>query len=42
MRELTSDSREIDAILHRGAEKADALSAPVLAEVKRIVGFLKP
>ncbi len=42
MRELTSDSGEIDAILRRGAEKADALSAPVLAEVKRIVGFLKP
>jgi hypothetical protein len=33
--------RDIDAILHRGAAKADALSAPVLAEVKRIVGFLK-
>jgi tryptophanyl-tRNA synthetase len=42
MRELTSDSGEIDAILRRGAEKADALSAPVLTEVKRIVGFLKP
>jgi tryptophanyl-tRNA synthetase len=42
MRELTTDSGEIDAILRRGAEKADALSAPVLAEVKRIVGFLRP
>jgi tryptophanyl-tRNA synthetase len=41
MRELTSDTSEIDAILRRGAAKADALSAPVLAEVKRIVGFLK-
>src|SRR5258707_6544023 len=38
MRELTSDTSEIDAILHRGAAKANALSAPVLAEVKRIVG----
>src|SRR5215468_10659947 len=28
MRELTSDTAEIDAILRRGAEKADALSAP--------------
>ncbi len=41
MRELTGDPTEIDAILRRGAEKAEALSAPVLAEVKRIVGFLK-
>ncbi|MBL8836226.1 MAG: tryptophan--tRNA ligase [Alphaproteobacteria bacterium] len=42
MRELTSDPTEIDGILARGAEKADAMSAPLLAEVKRIVGFLRP
>ena len=39
--DLDDDTTEIDAILRRGAEKAEALSAPVLAEVKQIVGFLK-
>ena len=40
MRRLLSDPAEIDSLLRRGAEKAHALASPVLAEVKRIVGFV--
>ena len=40
MRRLLSDPAEIDGLLRRGAEKAHALSAPVLADVKRVVGFV--
>jgi tryptophanyl-tRNA synthetase len=40
MRRLLSDPAEIDGLLRRGAEKAHALASPVLAEVKRIVGFV--
>src|ERR1700726_1249047 len=40
MRRLLSDPAEIDGLLRRGAEKAHALAAPVLADVKRVVGFV--
>ncbi|MGH6888425.1 MAG: tryptophan--tRNA ligase [Rhizomicrobium sp.] len=40
MRRLLADPAEIDCLLRRGAEKARALADPVLAEVKRIVGFV--
>ncbi len=36
---LLDDRTEIEAILERGTERAAALSEPILAEVKRIVGF---
>jgi tryptophanyl-tRNA synthetase len=42
MQRLMNDPAEIDATLRRGAEKARALSAPILDDVYRIVGFLKP
>jgi tryptophanyl-tRNA synthetase len=40
MRRLMGDPAEIDRILKSGAEKARAIAAPVMDEVKRLVGFL--
>jgi tryptophanyl-tRNA synthetase len=40
MRRLLADTTEIDRILKSGAEKASTLAAPVMAEVKRLVGFV--
>ena len=42
MRRLTADPGAVDAILRQGAEKARALSAPVLREVYEAVGLLRP
>lgn len=41
MRELMSDVGYIDSILKKGAQNADAIAQPVLAEVKDLVGFLR-
>ncbi|MEE4350678.1 MAG: tryptophan--tRNA ligase [Pacificimonas sp.] len=40
-RELKADRKRIDSILREGAEKANAMAAPVLEEAKRAVGFLR-
>jgi len=40
MRRLIADQAEIDRILRAGAGRAHALAAPVMAEVKRVVGFV--
>ena len=40
MKRLMDHPAEIDRILKRGADKANALAGPVLAEVYRTVGFL--
>ena len=40
MNRLLDDSVEIDRILKKGTEQARARAEPVLAEVKKIVGFL--
>jgi tryptophanyl-tRNA synthetase len=40
MRRLLADPAEIDRILADGASRADALAAPILKDVKRLVGFL--
>ena len=40
MRRLLNDRAEIDRILKAGAGRAHALAAPILAEVRRIVGFV--
>ena len=40
MRRLLADPGEIDRILADGAAKARALAEPIMAEVKRIVGFV--
>ncbi|MFZ5790301.1 MAG: tryptophan--tRNA ligase [Pseudomonadota bacterium] len=42
MKRLLADPAEIDGVLRDGAERARALSAPILAEVEDIVGFLRP
>jgi tryptophanyl-tRNA synthetase len=39
---LEADPAEIDRVLADGAERARAIAEPVLAETKRIVGFLAP
>ncbi len=40
MKRLLADPAEIDRILASSAERASAVAAPVMAEVKRIVGFV--
>jgi len=40
MNALMGDTAAIDAILRDGAEKANAIAQPILAEAKRLVGFL--
>ena len=40
MARLMDDPAEIDRILTDGAERANALAQPVLAQVKKIVGFI--
>ncbi len=40
MTRILEDEAEIDRLLARGAERARAIAAPVVDEVKRIVGFV--
>jgi tryptophanyl-tRNA synthetase len=40
MRRLLADPGEIDSILKAGAARAMAIAAPVMAEVRRLVGFV--
>jgi tryptophanyl-tRNA synthetase len=40
MRRLLADPAEIDRILRDGADKARATAAPVMAEVRRVMGFV--
>jgi tryptophanyl-tRNA synthetase len=40
MRRLLSDPAEIDRILKSGAERAHAVAAPIMDEVKKLVGFV--
>jgi tryptophanyl-tRNA synthetase len=42
MQRLVKDPGHVDRVLRDGAERANALAEPVLAEVERIVGWLKP
>ncbi|MCO5090485.1 tryptophan--tRNA ligase [Bosea sp. (in: a-proteobacteria)] len=41
MRRLLAEPRHIDAILGAGADRADAIAAPIMREVKDIVGFVR-
>ena len=41
MRRLMDDTSHIDAILHDGAERAGAIAARTMADVRDIIGFLK-
>jgi tryptophanyl-tRNA synthetase len=40
MLRLLEDTASLDAALRRGAEKAEAIANPILAEVKQAMGFL--
>ena len=40
MRALLADPAEIDRVLKSGSERALAIAAPVMAEVRRLVGFV--
>jgi len=42
MRELMDDQASIDAVLRKGAERARAMSEPILKEIHDIVGFVRP
>ncbi|CAA7615877.1 tryptophan--tRNA ligase [Magnetospirillum sp. SS-4] len=42
MKRLMDDPAHIDSVLRSGAERADAIARPIIAEVYDIVGFLKP
>ena len=42
MRRLMEDTSSVDAVLRDGAERARALSEPILREIQDIVGFLRP
>lgn len=42
MQRLMKDPGHVDAILRNGAERARAIAAPILADVYKTVGFLKP
>ncbi len=42
MRRLLDDPGYVDAVLRDGAERARAITAPILREVQDIVGFLHP
>jgi len=42
MKRLVAEPHHIDAILHDGAERARAISRPVIDEVMDIVGFVHP
>ena len=42
MQRLMKDPGHVDGVLHSGAERARNLAAPILEEVYRTVGFLKP
>jgi tryptophanyl-tRNA synthetase len=39
---ILADAGHLDAVLRRGAERANALAAPILEEVKDLVGMLRP
>ena len=42
MRRIAGDPGYIDGVLRRGAERARAISEPIMARVQDIVGFLRP
>jgi tryptophanyl-tRNA synthetase len=42
MRRLMADPGHIDAVLRKGAERAEAIAIPILREVQDITGLLRP
>ena len=41
MQRLMADPGYVDGVLRDGAERADAIAAPILREVQDLVGFLR-
>ena len=41
-RDILADQSGIDAILRDGAEKANAIAAPIMEDVRRAVGYWRP
>jgi tryptophanyl-tRNA synthetase len=41
-REILADPAEIDRTLAKGADQARAVAAPIIDEVRRVVGFWRP
>jgi tryptophanyl-tRNA synthetase len=41
MKRLLADRRHIDAVLSLGAERARAIAAPIMRDVKDVVGLLR-
>ena len=41
-RDILADQSGIDAILKSGAERADAIAAPIMEDVRRAVGYWRP
>ncbi len=42
MRRLTGDPAYVDSVLKDGADRANAIAGPILAEIQEVVGFLRP
>ena len=42
MRRLMNDPGEVDRVLKDGAARANAIAAPVMDEVRKVVGFWRP
>jgi tryptophanyl-tRNA synthetase len=42
MRRLMNDPAEVDRVLKTGTERANAIAAPIMEDVRRIVGFWRP
>lgn len=42
MRRLMNDPGEVDRVLKDGGERANAIAAPVMDEVRRVIGFWRP
>ncbi|MCG8626018.1 MAG: tryptophan--tRNA ligase [Proteobacteria bacterium] len=40
MQEYLADTKKVDAILDEGASRAQALAAPVMAEIREVMGFV--
>jgi len=41
MKRLVSDKGEMDRILRDGADRARAIAQPIMADVRKIVGFVR-
>ena len=42
MRRLMNDPAEVDRVLKDGGERANAIAAPIMEDVRRVVGFWRP